>query len=59
MRGMTPLGGGEGEGDEGTVKPPIHATLLPATVACNNVTACMMQCCVVACCRQLLLAFRL
>ena len=51
---------GKGEGDEGTVKPPIHeATLLPATVACNNVAMCMMQCCVVACCRQLLVTFRL
>ena len=51
-----------------SLKAPIHeATLLPATVACNNVAACIcvdvaacvMQCCVVACCRQLLLKFRL
>jgi len=42
------------------VKAPIHeATLLLATVACNNVAVCMMQCCVVACCWQLLLTFRL
>ena len=42
------------------VKPLIHeATMLPATVACNNVAMSTMQCCVVACCRQLLLTFRL
>ena len=43
-----------------SIKAPIHeATLLSATVACNNVATCMMQCCVVAHCRQLLVAFRL
>ena len=43
-----------------SIKPPIHeATLLPAPVACSNVAACMMQCCVVACCWKLMLTFRL
>ena len=41
------------------VKAPINeATLLLATVACNNVAVCMIQCCVVACCQQLLLGNR-
>ena len=34
---------------------PIHgATLLPATVANNNVVPCMAQCCAVACCQKML-----
>ena len=42
------------------LKPFIHeATLLLVTVACNNVGTCMIQCCIVVCCRQLLLTFRL
>lgn len=41
------------------LKAPIHdATLLPATVFCNDVAWYVVQCCVVACCWQLLLTFR-
>ena len=42
-----------------SLKPPIHwATLLPATVANNNVVPCMAQCCAIACWRKMLPANR-
>ena len=64
--GSVTLGGGSMQNSSlnnipmnSNTKAPIHeATLLPVTVACNNVAACMMQCCVVARCRQLLLGNR-